>query len=383
MYDTPLTRPTTVGGLLGNVFRGTGQVAQAGGGVPLQNYLLGPRSLDMLAARRTSTPATTMVAPSPVGLLTPEMISTQAPVGFDYMSPAPQLTKDQETRYRNYLLDSKARDRLPQKTDALDEIERQSTPAPSLFGRIGSGIRSAGKELGGLFEGEEGQLRARELSKALMTGPTRVPVSFGQSLVEGLASGGEAIEARQKEQAMLDMAKAKLEAERAEKQQSKEDKALAARQKAFAVVSGVDDALGILNEYSDNIIGATGLAAIFKNIPTTGANRLNFALDTIKAQLGFAELNAMRQASPTGGALGQVTERELDFLQRTIKALEVELSAEDLEKNLNEVRSVMSAIAHGTDDPRIAKALGHDKLKSDSGAGVKTFNPETGEIELN
>ena len=61
MYDTPLTRPTTVGGLLGNALKGTGQAAQAGGGVPLQNYLLGllgPRSREMLAARRTSTPAT-------------------------------------------------------------------------------------------------------------------------------------------------------------------------------------------------------------------------------------------------------------------------------------------------------------------------------------
>ena len=197
MYDTPLTRPTTVGGLLGNVFRGTGQVAQAGGGVPLQNYLLGllgPRSLDMLAARRTSTPATTTVAPSPVSLLTPEMMSTQAPVGFDYMSPAPQLTKDQETRYRNYLLDSKVRDRLPQKTDALDEIERQPTPAPSLLGRIGGGIRSAAQEVGGLFEGDEGRARAAALSRSLLRGPSRTPISFGQSLTEGLAAGGEEIE---------------------------------------------------------------------------------------------------------------------------------------------------------------------------------------------
>ncbi len=197
MYDTPLTRPTTVGGLLGNALKGTGQVAQAGGGVPLQNYLLGllgPRSLEMLAARRTSTPATTMIAPSPVGLLTPEMMSTQAPVGFDYVSPAPQLTKDQEARYSNYLLDNKVRDRLSQKTSALDEIERQSTPAPSLLGRIGGGIRSAGKELGGLFEGDEGRARAAALSRSLLRGPSRTPISFGQSLAEGLAAGGEEIE---------------------------------------------------------------------------------------------------------------------------------------------------------------------------------------------
>lgn len=76
----------------------------------------------------------------------------------------------------------------------LDEIERQPTPAPSLLGRIGGGIRSAGKELGGLFEGDEGRARAAALSRSLLRGPSRTPISFGQSLTEGLAAGGEEIE---------------------------------------------------------------------------------------------------------------------------------------------------------------------------------------------
>jgi hypothetical protein len=160
---------------------GSGQVARAG--QQGNASLLGPRFLSTQAPMAFQRGG--FVSPSPVGLLTPEIMSTQAPAGFDYLAPEPQLTKDQEARYSNYLLDSKVRDRLSQKPSALDEIERQPAPAPSLLGRIGGGIRSAGKELGGLFEGEEGQLRARELSKALMTGPTRVPVSFGQSLVEG------------------------------------------------------------------------------------------------------------------------------------------------------------------------------------------------------
>ena len=97
----------------------------------------------------------------------------------------------------------------------------------------------------------------------------------------------------------------------------------------------------ILDEYSDDLIGATGLASILKNIPTTGANRLNLALETIKAQLGFAELNAMRQASPTGGALGQVTVRELDFFKEPLRRLKFCFPAEDLRANLMEVRNVV------------------------------------------
>lgn len=76
----------------------------------------------------------------------------------------------------------------------LDEIERQPTPAPSLLGRFGGGIRSAAQEIGGLFEGEEGRARAAALSRSLLRGPSRTPISLGQSVAEGLAAGGEEIE---------------------------------------------------------------------------------------------------------------------------------------------------------------------------------------------
>src|SRR5690606_36603495 len=51
---------------------------------------------------------------------------------------------------------------------------------------------------------------------------------------------------------------------------------------------------------------------------STGANNLRALLGTIKANAGFDRLQAMRDSSPTGGALGQVSERELAFLQSTI-----------------------------------------------------------------
>lgn len=346
---------------------GSGQVARAG--QQGNASLLGPRFLSTQAPMAFQRGG--FVSPSPVGLLTPEIMSTQAPAGFDYLAPEPQLTKDQETRYSNYLLDSKVRDRLSQKPSALDEIERQPAPAPSLLGRIGSGIRSAGKELGGLFEGEEGQLRARELSKALMTGPTRVPVSFGQGLVGGLAAGGEAIEARQKEQAMLDMAKAKLEAEKAESLRAKEEKEQAAKEKAYGVVSSVDKALNILDEHGG---WAAGFGAWLKDIPTTSANQMALALDTVKAQIGFRELQAMRDSSKTGGALGQVTVRELELLQRTIDAIEPELAPEKLKENLQNVREVMLAIANGVKDPRTGqyKSPVEDSVSGDSGVVMVT-----------
>lgn len=347
MYDTPLTRPTTVGGLLGDIFRGTGQVARATGGVPLRNLILGPKSLEMLAARNRPMRAATMVAP-PQGyqsiLGMPSMLTPIAPdapppptseVGFLQDVPPPMP--------RPSLL-----------SDQLNQIERQSTPAPSLLGRIGSGIRSAGKELGGLFEGEEGQLRARELSKALMTGPTRVPVSFGQSLVEGLAAGGEAIDAAKAEQAKIDMALAKAAKEGKGRGEASTASALREMYKAQNVISTIDDAYSRINPFTAGLGGA-----VLSSIPGTEARDVEGLLNTILANLGFDELKAMRAASPTGGALGQVSERENVLLQSAVRSLENSQSPNQIKKNLALVRkhydrvlNLMKVEAYGVYDDR-------------------------------
>lgn len=289
----------------------------------------------------------------------------------------------------------------------LDEIERQSTPAPSLLGRIGGGIRSAGKELGSLFEGEEGQLRARELSKALMTGPTRVPVSFGQSLVEGLASGGQAIaeaDAQRRASALEDMKSAleleKLQLELEEKRGKKNGEGeKRKREKTLSVVSSIDDALEIVDDYGRL---AAGVGSLTRFLPETPARRLDLALDSVKANIGFEALQQMRDASKTGGALGQVTERELQFLQRTIAPIEGDLPPEELRRNLMKVRVNMLATAYGVVDAktgevrRIESASDYDEIlkgnlrvnyedeaarAEPSDSAVKTFNRETGEFE--
>lgn len=82
--------------------------------------------------------------------------------------------------------------------------------------------------------------------------------------------------------------------------------------------------------------GALGAAAQF--IPGTDARWLQGALRTVKANIGFDELQAMREASPTGGALGQVAVQELESLQSTIASLDQGLSPQDLEANLKKVQ---------------------------------------------
>lgn len=69
-------------------------------------------------------------------------------------------------------------------------------------------------------------------------------------------------------------------------------------------------------------------------IPGTPAHDLAKDLSTLQAIAGFEELSNMRAASPTGGALGNVTERELAFLQSVIRNIENSQSPEQLMRNL-------------------------------------------------
>jgi len=104
--------------------------------------------------------------------------------------------------------------------------------------------------------------------------------------------------------------------------------------KAEIVIGKVDEALkgtGFLTS------GFTGKA--LSNVPGTNAYDLDRTIDTIKANIGFQELQAMRESSPTGGALGQVAVRELDFLQSVLASLDVGQSEAQQIKNLKAVKT--------------------------------------------
>jgi hypothetical protein len=61
-------------------------------------------------------------------------------------------------------------------------------------------------------------------------------------------------------------------------------------------------------------VSNTGPMGLTKYLPGTPARNLDNVLNQLKAQLAFGELTQMRAASPTGGGLGSITERELDLL---------------------------------------------------------------------
>jgi hypothetical protein len=110
-------------------------------------------------------------------------------------------------------------------------------------------------------------------------------------------------------------------------------------EKALNVISQIDEALNMISPYTTGVLGTVaGL------IPGTPAKDLQKSIEAIKANIGFSELQTMREASKTGGALGQVAVQELNALQSTLGSLDTTQSPEALYKNLQDIRDRYSNI---------------------------------------
>jgi hypothetical protein len=117
------------------------------------------------------------------------------------------------------------------------------------------------------------------------------------------------------------------------------DKA-AMRPKAQLALRQASTRLGRVEEVAASIqprIGAWTaglLGSAAAKIAGTPAHDLAADLSTLEAIAGFDELAAMRAASPTGGALGNVTERELALLQASVSAMKNSQSPDQLRRNI-------------------------------------------------
>lgn len=117
------------------------------------------------------------------------------------------------------------------------------------------------------------------------------------------------------------------------------------QKKATMGIEEIDRALDI---EANSILPVTGaVGAVTSVVPGTASHDVSNLLDTIRSHIGFDALNAMRQQSPTGGALGQVTERELELLQRTAGSVEQSQSPEQFRRNLERLRRQYLEVIHG------------------------------------
>lgn len=141
------------------------------------------------------------------------------------------------------------------------------------------------------------------------------------------------------------------------------------QQAADIVTQDIDRALEIVDS---SILPTTGLIGnMLSNTGGTASNDVRALVETVKANVGFDKLQAMRAASPTGGALGQVSDFENRNLQAVIGNLEQSQTKEQFKENLKRVKEVYLDIVHGPGN-RPNSETQQKRLK---------YNPETGELE--
>lgn len=111
------------------------------------------------------------------------------------------------------------------------------------------------------------------------------------------------------------------------------------------------NALNTLSQISGRLSGALQMGAAARvaasKIPGTDAADLKRVITTLQALLSFDTLQDMRNASKTGGALGQVSERELDLLGSTVANLNIGLSSDILQQNLQYVTDMFAKVQQG------------------------------------
>lgn len=101
--------------------------------------------------------------------------------------------------------------------------------------------------------------------------------------------------------------------------------------------------------------GNTGLTgAVWANLSETEAAEMRRQVDVLKATATIENLTAMRQASPTGGALGSVTEKEGAMLAAASGAIDPNSSGPDFQRALDNYERTLLQIVHGpTEGDRI------------------------------
>lgn len=96
-------------------------------------------------------------------------------------------------------------------------------------------------------------------------------------------------------------------------------------------------------EEAKKLVGPTtaGYGANLSGVQGTDAANLAAKLQTITANIGFEQLQKMRDESPTGGALGQVAVQELEALQAVLGSVKQGQSPAQLKQSLDKVATTL------------------------------------------
>ena len=168
-----------------------------------------------------------------------------------------------------------------------------------------------------------------------------------------------------------------------------ENRQLRAERAGGTVVQDIGRAMEI--EGQPGIAGemAVGpVAGLSRVIPGTPAHRVHQLVESALSNIGIDQLQAMRDASPTGGALGQIPVQQQARLEQMLGSLQVQQNDEDWENNARRAVNIYLDIIHGQGQGPERFDLGFDYLGRPLGArpeGLTTeewFNMDPEDREL-
>ncbi len=111
-------------------------------------------------------------------------------------------------------------------------------------------------------------------------------------------------------------------------------------ERATRVLESVDE-LSKIADQNQGIFGRTAAMPMPEALRTEAWRNFIPQLDVLKSNIITSELTAMREASKTGGALGQISDRESKYLSEALGALDIRsgMTYEAFKSQLNKIRS--------------------------------------------
>lgn len=185
-------------------------------------------------------------------------------------------------------------------------IERGRTAGQATGAGVKSAFDSGGRDVEAAVNGPNGLRTLADLRKITASGEQDLRRAREVASLRGAASGGPDVQAE-------------YQAERTAR-----------------TLSSVDD---LINQVG---MSNTGLGSLTAMIPGTSSRDFQAKVNTLKSNIAFGELTAMRAASKTGGALGAVSERELTLLESALGALDTGQSPEQFKQQLQKIKDSLT-----------------------------------------
>jgi hypothetical protein len=276
--------------------------------------------------------------------------NTQAQKDFLASDAAKEMSNRQIRAVQNstYSQESKAREaRLaarPDFGDAVSDRERRAARGEGISMADRTAMAKANARGASPSEIARGNKIADELGVDLRTGQSLQPAG-GLTFEQQLALRKEQRAGREEVRSVAEQER-EWEQTQGEARQERMDEMNTEIGSLTSIIGQAENISGVATEAGRQVgAGTTGFFSPIKWIGGTTAADLAGNLETIKSDAFVANITEMRQNSPTGGAVGNVSDKDLEMLQSLQTSFRQNLKPTTLKKNLKKYREIRDKVA--------------------------------------